>query len=171
MSETDPFPFNVLGCPGTTEPDGSGCATGFNPTMSVTLPEVGLPQINLTIPDFSGMSIEGIIKGLELIGISPCAFIQALSGAVTSMVGDLESAIQGSINQIADLPQDIANGIENEMQTAIDGLANGLDFSNFNCEGLVGLANQAVTDITGLETDMITLQDQVNSLDSDVNNP
>ena len=175
---SDSFPFNALNCSGTSDPDGSGCAVGFAPTMNITLPDVGLPVIQLTLPDFSGMSIEGIIKALELIGISPCAFIQALTAPVSQMIGELESAIQNSINQVAQLPQDIANEIESELQNGIDGMANGLDFSNFTCEGLVGLANQAITDITGLEGSVSSLegsvsslQDQVNSLDSDVNNP
>ena len=154
---------HFLGCPGNSGSDGSGCAGGFNPMLSVTMPEVGLPQVNLTLPDFSGMTIEGILKALEMIGISPCAFIQAVAGGVTDMMGELESALQNSINQIADLPADIVNGIANEAQTGIDNMAAGLDLSGFDCEGLVGAANKAAEDITNLDQTLTDLETDVSS--------
>ena len=163
-----PFPVGqiapyFLNCSGNSGQDGAGCGSGFSPSFSVTMPSVGLPQVSLQLPDFSGMTIEGLLKALEMIGISPCSFIDAVAGGVTDMMGQMELAVQNSIDQIADLPQTIVNGIATEAQTGIDNMYAGLDLSGFTCDGLIGGVNDAMTEITGL-------QNQIDALDSDVNN-
>jgi hypothetical protein len=142
---TTPHNF-AINC-GASGPDGGGCSQGFSPGISVILPSVGVPQVSLSIPDFSGLTIEGLMKALEMIGLDPCAFIGPLLGGVTDFTQALEGAINNSLQGIADLPQDIVNGINNEAQQGIDDMFAGIDMSLFTdpCAGLAGAVNETMT--------------------------
>ena len=133
----------LVGC-GASGEGGGGCGGGFNPTFNVTLPSVGIPQISLTLPDFSGLTLEGLLKALEMIGINPCAFIDAIAGAALQFLSDLEGAINSSLQGIADIPSQVVNGINDQAQAGIDGMFGGIDLSGFTCEGLIGAANGVV---------------------------
>ena len=133
----------LVGC-GASGEGGGGCGGGFNPAFNVTLPSVGIPQISLTLPDFSGITLEGLLKALEMIGINPCAFISAIAGAALQFLSDLEGAINSSLQGIADIPAQVVNGINAEAQAGIDGMFGGLDLSLLTCEGLLGVVNGAV---------------------------
>ena len=101
---------------------GGDCAGAFQPMVGITMPSVGLPNVNINIPDFGGLTIEVIVKALELLGIDPCAFIGAILGAVSDFVTDFNSALQNSVDQIAQLPADVINGIAGEVQNNLDSL-------------------------------------------------
>ena len=163
-----------LNCSGKTDSAGGGCGLGFAPNMNITLPSEGLPEINLTLPNFSGLTIEGIIKALEMIGIDPCKFIDAVAGEALAMMDEMQSAIQGSIDGVLGAPQQIANEISSQAQAGIDGMAENsgandlLAFLEDPCTGLVGSANQTFGEMADLESTMTGLQSQVSSLSSDL---
>jgi hypothetical protein len=136
----------LVGC-GASGEGGGGCGAGLSPTFNVTLPSVGIPQISLTLPDFSGLTLEGLLKALEMIGINPCGFIDAIAGAALQFLNDLESAINNSLQGIADIPAQVVNGINDEAQAGIDGMFGGLDLSQITCEGLLGVVNDAVPEV------------------------
>ena len=132
----------LVGC-GASGEGGGGCGAAFNPAFNVTLPTVGIPQVSLSMPDFSGITLEGLLKALEMIGINPCAFISAIAGAAQQFLSDMEGAVNNSLQGLADVPAQVVNGINAEAQNGIDGMFGGLDLSLFTCEGLIGLANGA----------------------------
>ena len=132
----------LVGC-GASGEGGGGCGAAFSPAFNVTLPTVGVPQVNISLPDFSGLTLEGLLKALEMIGINPCAFINAIAGAALQLLNDLEDAVNNSLQGLANLPVQVVNGINAEAQNGIDGMFGGLDLSAFTCEGLIGVVNGA----------------------------
>ena len=132
----------LVGC-GASGEGGGGCGAAFNPAFNVTLPTVGIPQVSLSMPDFSGITLEGLLKALEMIGINPCAFISAIAGAAQQFLSDMEGAVNNSLQGLADVPAQVVNGINAEAQNGIDGMFGGLDLSLFTCEGLIGQVNGA----------------------------
>ena len=143
-----------LTCNKPSGEDGGDCTNGFNPSFSVTLPSVGIPQVSVDVPSFSGISIEAIMKAFELLGLDPCAFSAALQGAITSFVDELESALQGALDGVAAIPAEVINEINAQAQTALNGLLAPvepyIDLLNEPCEGTIAGIDQALQGISAL---------------------
>ena len=143
-----------LTCDTPSGEDGGDCTSGFNPSFSVTLPSVGIPQVSVTVPDFSGISIESIMKAFELLGLDPCAFSAELQGAINSFVSSLEDALQDALDGVAAVPAEVINEINAQAQTALDGLLAPvkpyIDLLNEPCKGTIAGINQALTETAAL---------------------
>jgi hypothetical protein len=171
---------DFLTCSGTgSGGGGTDCIEGFAPTFTVTLPSVGTPEIGaLSIPDFSGLTIEGIFKALEFLGVDPCAFIGPILGLVSGVTQGTADAITNVFQEVADMPQDVIDSIQTHIQGDINALFPPGMLAAFSdpCETLAGAANSSmekaleVEQITdGLETDLNTVTGSVSSIDSIVN--
>jgi hypothetical protein len=108
----------------------------------------------VTIPDFSGITIEAIMKAFELLGLDPCAFVDAIVANIQAFATALQTAIQNTLNQVANLPADIANNINANAQAALDGMLAPVEpfiaLLNDPCEGTIAGINQALEGVAAL---------------------
>lgn len=145
---------DFLTCDKPSGEDGGDCTSGFNPSFSVTLPSVGVPKVGVTVPDFSGITIESIMKAFELLGLDPCAFSGALQSAINTFVSDLEGALQSALDGVVAVPQEVVNEVNAQAQAAIDGLLAPVEdyiaLLQDPCEGAIAGINQALTETAAL---------------------
>ena len=179
---------NFITCDGGLDSAGDlkSCLEAFAPSLSMTMPDsVGMPTMEITIPDFSGIDPEAIIKSLEFIGLDACALIQAtlgpLAGVAAGFVGQLQATLDGVVN----MPQEIADGLQQKVQGDIDGLFGPMDtlmgaFDSDACTTLAGAANsgmeqaiaandlaQAANDAIGdVTSDLTSVTNDIASLDN-----
>ena len=153
MTAANPY-VDFLTCNKPSGEDGGDCGTEFKPQFKVTMPSVGIPEIAVTIPDFSGISIEALMKAFELLGLDPCAFEAALAGAIQSFASALEGSIQDHIDALTNLPQQIANNINANAQAALDDMLAPVEpfiaLLQDPCEGAIAGINQALTETAAL---------------------
>ena len=153
MTAANPY-VDFLTCNTNSGSDGGGCGADFMPSFNVTLPSIGVPQISVTIPDFSGITIEAIMKAFELLGLDPCAFVDAIVANIQAFATALQTAIQNTLNQVANLPADIANNINANAQAALDGMLAPVEpfiaLLNDPCEGTIAGLNQALEETAAL---------------------
>ena len=151
---------DFLTCDKPSGEDGGDCTSGFNPSFSVTLPSVGVPKVGVTVPDFSGITIESIMKAFELLGLDPCAFSGALQSAINTFVSDLEGALQSALDGVVAVPQEVVNEVNAQAQAAIDGLLAPVEdyiaLLQDPCEGAIAGINQALTETAALGEQAMT---------------
>jgi hypothetical protein len=148
--------------------NGGDCFDGFAPQFNVTMPDVGLPEFSVVLPDFSGFTIEGILDAIKMIGLDPCALIGPIAGAAAGMVTQLEGALNDTLQGIADTPQQIANGMNQVAQDNIDAFfapaAGLLAAMDSPCAGLVGAANEGIAANEAMQGSIDGLQGQINNI-------
>lgn len=139
---------NFVNCDTGSGNGGDGCTLNFQPVVSMSIPDVGLPEFTeFNIPDFNGLDISGLFKALEMIGLDPCALLQPIADLTQDIIEAQADILQGVIDGVASFPQATVDALQTTIQGDLDGFFAPMDtlMSAFDdpCETIAGAANDA----------------------------
>ena len=80
------------------------------------------------------------------IGLDPCMFLGPILNIIAGVIEGAVAGIQNTINGIAQLPQNLVDQLQAEIQGEIEDLFDGVDMSLFTessrCAGVTGMLNE-----------------------------